>query len=85
MRLVPKFEDAFKETLVQVPTRLPDRSALQLYESPELNFIGRPFEDMERFHQANIHTEGILNFLKQEAHSSRQSLHDLTEALNRQQ
>ncbi len=62
MRLVPKFEDAFKETLVQVPTKLPDRRYLELYESPELNFIGRPFEGMERSHEANIHMEGHYEF-----------------------
>ena len=59
MRRVPQFEDAFKETLVQYPTRIPDRRYLELYESPELNFIGRPFEDMARFHEANIHLEEL--------------------------
>ena len=68
MRRVPQFEDAFRETLVQYPTAIPDRRYTELYQSPELNFIGRPFEDMQRFHQANIHMEGLLNFLKQEAH-----------------
>ncbi len=67
MRLAPKFEDAFRETLVQYPSSIPDRRYLELYESPELNFIGRPFEDMQRFHEANIHMEGLLNFLKHEA------------------
>ena len=73
MRRVPQFEDAFKETLVQYPTAIPDRRYTELYESPELNFIGRPFEDMERFHQANLHIEGLLNFLKQEAIVRRQT------------
>jgi hypothetical protein len=76
MRLVPKFEDAFKETLVKIPTKIPDRRYLELYESHDLNFIGRPFQDMERSHEANVETEGILNFLKAEAHSNRSSLHD---------
>ncbi len=63
MRLVPKFEDAFRETLVAVPTKIPDRRYTELYESPELNFIGRPFEDSARFHTANLKQEGILGFL----------------------
>ena len=82
MRLVPKFEDAFKETLVQLPTRLPDRRYLELYESPELNFIGRPFEDMARFHQNQLTVEGSMNFLKKEAHSKKTNLHDLAANLN---
>ena len=53
MRRVLEFEDAFMETLIKVPTKIPDRRYTELYESPELNFIGRPFEDMARFHTAN--------------------------------
>ena len=85
MRLVPKFEDAFKETLVQYPTTVPDRRYLELYESPELNFIGRPFEDMARFHAAQLGTEGMLKFLQKEAHEKGVSLHDLADRLNKAQ
>ena len=61
MRRVPQFEDAFKETLVQYPTTIPDRSYLELYESPELNFIGRPFEDMARFHEKTFNRTTSCN------------------------
>ena len=48
MRRVPQFEDAFQETLVRTPVKLPDRSYSELYQSQELNFIGRPFEDLAK-------------------------------------
>ena len=82
MRRVPQFEDAFKETLVQYPAAIPDRRYTELYESPELNFIGRPFEDMARFHEGTLSSEGIQNFLKMEAQNTGTHIHTLVDKLN---
>ena len=85
MRRVPQFEDAFQETLVRTPVKLPDRSYSELYQSQELNFIGRPFEDLARFHQGTLNAEGLQNFLKMEAQNTGTHIHTLVDKLNQMQ
>ena len=46
MRRVPQFEDVFAETLVTNVVKLPDRSALDAWNSFDLNFIANPFKQM---------------------------------------
>ena len=50
MRHVPQFDDMFKEIYQKTPARAPDRVALELYESPAYNFIGRPMAQLSAFH-----------------------------------
>ena len=53
-RHVPQYDDMFKEIFQKTPARAPDRTALQLYESPAYAFIGRPFAQMNAFHMRNL-------------------------------
>ena len=46
MRRVPHFEDAFLETFQRTQYNLPNRSAIDLFNSFDLNFIANPFKDM---------------------------------------
>ena len=46
MRRVPHFEDAFLETFQRTQYNLPDRSAIDVFNSFDLNFIANPFKDM---------------------------------------
>ena len=42
-RRVPQFEDAFLETFQRTQYNLPDRSAIDVFNSFDLNFIANPF------------------------------------------
>ena len=53
-RHVPQYDDMFKDMFEKTPARAPDRTALQLYESPAYAFIGRPFAQMNAFHMRNL-------------------------------
>ena len=48
-RHVPQYDDMFAEIFKKTPARAPDRTALELYESPAYAFIGRPFAQMNAF------------------------------------
>ena len=53
-RHVPQYDDMFKEIFKKTPARAPDRTALELYESPAYAFIGRPFAQMSATHMRNL-------------------------------
>ena len=57
MRRVPQFEDAFAETLVTNVVKLPDRSALDAWNSFVLTSIANPFKQMAE--ADNAHRAGL--------------------------
>ena len=77
MRRVPQFEDAFAETLVTNVVKLPDRSALEAWNSFDRNFIANPFKQMAEADNVHMTQQQILLQLKKMAGQEGRPLADL--------
>ena len=77
MRRVPRFEDAFAETLVTNEVKLPDRSALEAWSSFDLNFIANQFKQMVEAENAQNTQKQILLQLQKMAGEEGRPLADL--------
>ena len=48
------FDEAAGDIYQRKQGHAPDRAALELYESPDMQFIGRPMAEMSAFHLAHL-------------------------------
>ena len=83
MRRVPKFQDAFLETLEKNVASLPDRSALEAWQSFDLNFIANPFKQMAEADLRHMTAQQLLVHLKKMAATEERPLHEVRREYDR--